>query len=469
MAHLLLKAGRLALRAGRLVYSTCRACCGPCVLYWQANACSILSGGDPTEICGPPPAPPPQPPPIYVPQLAQCFGRPVQPGDRLYVDGKCYVVTNIVFRAPTSGCNYPPLPPDARVIDGAPCIPQSCNDPLCSTLVGGIGRALPCDERASGFPPVYFCRGLLTQCGYGAVSPPGAPGAGFCYRFDPAIGGATPPIGAVVFTSAADLPPMFPSCCTCTAGIEDPVGIPCRPCPVGSTTVDGLVETVTNGPPCCVDVRQCQSMTVSGEFRDFYNDGTPHEWTTIDPQTVDCGGTRNVFKHIRLYDPDGSVVVDNPHDLFFAGSANCPGYPTGGNSGGIFGIVATPGIRWTTTYDCDHWGYTLSTAAGGYQANGRYSISVHRGLNQQPCIGKCGMTGLAGNVALPPEQWPVWATTIGRLRTGVDAGVGDTIARLIGAETSAAIKRFIKSVAGVDCGCEARRGTFNALYPYGTT
>lgn len=65
---------------------------------------------------------------------------------------------------------------------------------------------------------------------------------------------------------------------------------------------------------------------------------------------------------------------------------------------------------------------------------------------------------------MPQRPWPAWADRIGRLRRPGEAGVGDTVERLLGRAgtvTKAVLARF-----GIPCGCGDRKRTWNALYPY---
>lgn len=69
---------------------------------------------------------------------------------------------------------------------------------------------------------------------------------------------------------------------------------------------------------------------------------------------------------------------------------------------------------------------------------------------------------------IPYTDWPVWIRvfklTLGK--PGVDRGVGDTVARLIGNDSSEAFKTWYKEKFGVSCGCQGRQDQLNANYPY---
>lgn len=63
-----------------------------------------------------------------------------------------------------------------------------------------------------------------------------------------------------------------------------------------------------------------------------------------------------------------------------------------------------------------------------------------------------------------PSSWPAWALSIKRLSKPVDAGVGDTVNRLLG-KFGERFKQTMKWL-GVECGCEERQAEWNKLYPY---
>jgi hypothetical protein len=72
------------------------------------------------------------------------------------------------------------------------------------------------------------------------------------------------------------------------------------------------------------------------------------------------------------------------------------------------------------------------------------------------------------SIAVPKEDWPLWARAVARLKKDVDAGVGDTIERVIGKTSSEAFKKWFKAITGHDCGCTQRKEYFNERFPYGT-
>lgn len=65
------------------------------------------------------------------------------------------------------------------------------------------------------------------------------------------------------------------------------------------------------------------------------------------------------------------------------------------------------------------------------------------------------------------EGWPAWARLISAKKTPNEAGVGDTVARIIGAFGGDAFKMwFTKKFGELDCGCSERQDRLNAMYPY---
>lgn len=64
-----------------------------------------------------------------------------------------------------------------------------------------------------------------------------------------------------------------------------------------------------------------------------------------------------------------------------------------------------------------------------------------------------------------PFQWPLWAVTIALLKADTDAGVGDTVERIIGPIGGQAFKLWAAKL-GVDCGCGARKADWNDRFQY---
>ncbi len=66
---------------------------------------------------------------------------------------------------------------------------------------------------------------------------------------------------------------------------------------------------------------------------------------------------------------------------------------------------------------------------------------------------------------IPRDQWPQWAKAIAKRAKPEDKGVGDVVARTIGAETSGAFKAFYEMTFGKPCGCNGRQKLWNIKYP----
>lgn len=64
-----------------------------------------------------------------------------------------------------------------------------------------------------------------------------------------------------------------------------------------------------------------------------------------------------------------------------------------------------------------------------------------------------------------PPEWPAWAKALSASRADGDGGVGDTAERVFGAFGGSAFKAAL-AAAGIDCGCEARKDRWNALFAY---
>jgi len=67
---------------------------------------------------------------------------------------------------------------------------------------------------------------------------------------------------------------------------------------------------------------------------------------------------------------------------------------------------------------------------------------------------------------VPHNEWPLWAKALKLLSNDKDGGVGDTLARVIGDETSEAFKNWYKATFGKVCGCNGRRIEWNHKYSY---
>ncbi len=67
--------------------------------------------------------------------------------------------------------------------------------------------------------------------------------------------------------------------------------------------------------------------------------------------------------------------------------------------------------------------------------------------------------------AVPRKDWPLWAKALAMIAKPEDKGIGDVVARTIGAENSEAFKKWFKATTGKDCGCTGRHRRLNIEYP----
>ncbi len=67
--------------------------------------------------------------------------------------------------------------------------------------------------------------------------------------------------------------------------------------------------------------------------------------------------------------------------------------------------------------------------------------------------------------SIPRKDWPLWAKGLAMIAKPEDKGIGDVVARTIGAENSEAFKKWFKATTGKDCGCTGRQAQYNLQYP----
>jgi hypothetical protein len=70
---------------------------------------------------------------------------------------------------------------------------------------------------------------------------------------------------------------------------------------------------------------------------------------------------------------------------------------------------------------------------------------------------------------LPQEQWPLWIKTAALEKNDSDKGVGDTLARCIGAIGGNLYKAWYEKITGQKCGCSERQELLNLKYPFALT
>ncbi len=66
---------------------------------------------------------------------------------------------------------------------------------------------------------------------------------------------------------------------------------------------------------------------------------------------------------------------------------------------------------------------------------------------------------------IPKDDWPIWAKALAMISKPEDKGIGDVVARTVGAESSEAFKKWFKATTGKDCGCTGRQRRWNIEYP----
>ncbi len=66
---------------------------------------------------------------------------------------------------------------------------------------------------------------------------------------------------------------------------------------------------------------------------------------------------------------------------------------------------------------------------------------------------------------IPRKDWPLWAKALAQFATPEDKGIGDVVARMIGAENSEKFKQWHIKTFGKSCGCNGRQARLNAQYP----
>lgn len=458
MGTFLFNAGRLVMRAGKFVYTTCAACCGPCITFWKAIPCPSRPIA-PFDPCGPQQDPPP-PDPIYVRTDAICLARQIRPGDTIYVDGHCYTVVNLRFRRAQDSCAFPPIPSGARVVDTAPCLAEGCANELCRQAFRGWGIASYCGGQGD-LPPIYFCQALLTTCVIVDLHDITG-GEHRCIRLDPNGAQAAPSAGAFVITTLDGIP-TYSTCCQCESLVSS---FPCEYCrPISSEQSPGQQPTTTEGAPCCYDKRQPCAIRVSGEFEswDAISNGQLYTHTTIPPQVVSCTAgtiiyTREVYENgVRVFGP-----TDEPGaaPVWDACSRVSIDYQIG------FRTDATVSVRSSCTETRVTWLIGTPGSNGSTIAN--FTMTLQPQAYQAPCAGRCGSSSLgAGNLfpgPLPFSEWPSAAKLLSLSKQPGEVGLGDTIERLAG-KTGAAFKATAKAL-GIDCGCAKRRDSLNAFYPY---
>lgn len=66
---------------------------------------------------------------------------------------------------------------------------------------------------------------------------------------------------------------------------------------------------------------------------------------------------------------------------------------------------------------------------------------------------------------VPRAEWPAWAKGLALLSKAEDAGIGDTVHRVIGDFASEKFSLWHKLIFGTPCQCAARQAQWNQQYP----
>jgi hypothetical protein len=122
-----------------------------------------------------------------------------------------------------------------------------------------------------------------------------------------------------------------------------------------------------------------------------------------------------------------------------------------------------PGVR------CDDGHCDLAPKGTTYdQAKGHCVICWywHHDPRYRAAWGGPGTPAPPRPAPLPLEKWPRWAKALAKRRRPGEAGVGDTLERLLRHKGGNLFKIAVKKLTGRDCGCAGRQANLNAEFPY---
>lgn len=452
-----MRAGRLVMRAGRLVYTTCAACCTPtCANIRRYNACPLPSNLRPcASVLG---------------HVWVCVG---QCPNGIHYANQCWSPTNTVIPIDQK-------PPQDVLVENPVCSP-GCNDPkIPCTECQLYYRVGNCPGSTPPDPPLYVPVARVHGCMFLRF--------GGCWFVSDSSTPVQLPSNGVVYT---DQTPLYPGGTCCDGCFPD-----CR-IAGGIDGIDCLSGRPYILPTCCCSDTYTDTMFLS--YVQVTTLGQVDEDRSVITATASGSGSRSFVNGqptggspkirsltVQVY-PDGHSIVrgdgitDFPGwscgtpiqwwDGFLAGDPylQCPhgvfSYATPEPDGGL--IVATVSVRLTCT---------------GYTATGRWvhttprqnaprtvltETITHTISQQGGCGGGCGQGSSLNPPApapVPFDQWPLWARQIASNKQLGEKGVGDTFARQTG-KAGEALKAAFKA-AGKDCGCDARQGKWNTQYPY---
>lgn len=377
-------------------------------------------------------------------------------------------------------------PPHDVLVENPVCSP-GCNDPkIPCTECQLYYRVGNCPGSTPPDPPLYVPVERVHGCMFLRF--------GGCWFVSDSSTPVQLPSNGVVYT---DQTPLYPGGTCCDGCFPD-----CRNVG-GADLIDCVTGRHRISPICCCSATYTDTMFL--RYQQVTTLGQVDEDRSVITSTASGSGSRSFINGqptggspqirsltVQVY-PDGHSIVrgdgvtDFPGwfcgtdvqwwDGFQAGDPylQCPegtfSYTTPEPDGGL--VVATVSVRLTCT---------------GYTATGRWvhttprqnaprtvltETITHTISQQGGCGGGCGQGGLlllggppAPVVPVPLSEWPPWAWGFRLAKRRGDAGVGDTVQRLIGDENSEKFKRWYKGKFGKDCGCAGRRILWNQLYRY---
>jgi len=465
----------------------CDRCCGPggeCATIRRYNRCAPLPS---TDGCQSPPD-----------HLWLCDKTDL--AQTVKYGNSCYTRTDTTL--PTA--SLPPgdvlaVIPDSVTVTG-------CADPLCTECLQYY-KAEPCPgQDTTGRPGVYF----LVQ-----DVPTPAPGedcwgtsiGGICYSVKPGPMYSRPAVEAAGGYIATPSDGPFPNfkCCTC---------IPACGTTIVPTFSDcGLGERTINLECCCSDeyvatvqIRAVATTIIVGAVtitdRQGFEPQTFQQGTGMPPAvltwfqitTTTPGGTtvnqseQRAAPTVPVCPPAALGAPGNLNSIDLTGFFAANGAPLRCPYGGPFSVTNPDGsrdevVRADTYLTCNTFtlDYLYRRWEPSQPGTPRVEVVIRLDIRVRHtgrCGGGCGQaTGQAVDgagailsravgLAVPRDQWPLWARLASALAKDGDKGIGDTIARTIGPVGGDAFKAWYQKVVGQDCGCGDRAAWLSARFPY---
>lgn len=312
------------------------------------------------------------------------------------------------------------------------------------------------------------------------------------------LSGAACRVGAVI-RGDTQTPPI--TCCNCGSGITG-----CTECARALTTsgeiVDGDTPCCCNLQGSCVEVEWALTLTYratrvgnpdewvetsytgSGTWRACYGENIPLPTVQYHalagpawPYAVIDGGEFGVNDLFTGFD---DTTIPGAQRLATVGGCIRCGYPAAiwrtlgyslPNASPLPPLVKS--CR-TLTYAMDQQTSRVEDGVGpGGPADIRQyvieeSLTILHNIRISDGTADCGggCYDTSALVAVPEGERPLWVGVMSVFRTKGDAGIGDTIDRILGKVGGSVFKRWFKKATGRTCGCGTRAGALNALYPY---